>query len=157
MVRDGELMICDAQSLINGVGTLLSEGSYDAGTVDTMVAAFQARGAVRHDIGQGNPLFMNVQIVEDVDSAGGAATLKFELITADDEALTSNVVSAAITGDAIAEATLVAGFKAPFPVIIPPGLGADRYYGARFTIAGEAITAGKVDIWLSQRPVPRWP
>lgn len=157
MVRDGELILCDQQSLVNGVGTFLSEGSFDAGTVDTMVAAFQARGAVRHDVGQGNPLFLNVQIVEDVDSAGGAATLKVELVTADDEALTSNLVSVAITGDAIAEATLVAGYKFPFPVILPPGLGADRFYGLRFTVAGEAITAGKIDAWLSQRPVARWP
>lgn len=157
MVRDGELFLCDAQSLVNGVGTFLSEGSFDAGAVDTMVAAFQARGAVRHDVGQGTPIFLNVQIIEDVDSAGGAATLKIELVTADNEELTSNLVSAAITGAALAEADLVAGFKAPFPVMLPPGLGADRYYGLRFTVAGEAITAGKVDAWLSQKPVARWP
>lgn len=157
MVRDGELMLCDQQSLVNGVGTFLSEGSFDAGTVDTMVAAFQARGAVRHDVGQGNPLYLNVQIVQDVDSAGGAATLKVELITADDEALTSNVVSHAITGTALLEADLVAGFKMPFPVTLPPGLGADQFYGLRFTVGGEAITVGKVDAWLSQKPVSRWP
>jgi hypothetical protein len=157
MVRDGELMLCDQQSLINGTGTFLSEQSFDAGTVDEMVAAFQARGDVRHDVGDGNPLFLNVQIVEDVDSAGGAATLKVELITADNEELTSNVVSHAITGTALAEAVLVAGKKFPFPVTLPPGLGADQYVGLRFTVGGEAITAGKVDAWLSQKPVARWP
>lgn len=150
-------MLCDGQSLVNAVGTFLSEGSIDAGAVDTMVAAFQARGALPHDIGQGRPVFLNVQIVTDVDSAGGASTLKFELVTADNEALNSNLVSVAISGAAIAEATLVAGYKASFPVILPAGLGADRYYGLRFTVAGEDITAGAVDAWLSMQPIPRGP
>jgi hypothetical protein len=158
MVRDGELMLCDQQSLVNGVGTFLSEGSFDAGAVDSMVAAFQSRGAVRHDVGQGNTVFLNVQIVTDVASAGHASTLKVELITADDDALTSNVVTAAGgISDAIPEATLVTGYKFSIPVVLPPGLGAKEYYGLRFTVGTEAITAGKVDAWLSQRPVARWP
>lgn len=158
MVRDGELILCDQQSLVNAVGTFLSEGSIDVGAVDTMVAAFQTRGAVRHDVGQGRTVYLNVKIVVDVDSAGGASTLQVELITADDDALTSNVVTAAGgISAAIAEATLVAGYKFAIPVVIPPGLGADQYYGLRFTVAGEDITAGKVDAWISMQPDPRWP
>lgn len=155
MVRDGEMILCDQQSLVNAVGTFLSEGSYDFGAADSMVAAFQARGTLPHDHGAGNPLFLNCVIVEAVDSAGGAATLKLELITADDEALTTNVVSHAITGTALLEADLIAGFQAPFPVTLPPGLNADRWFGLRFTVAGEAITVGKIDVWLSPQPVPR--
>jgi hypothetical protein len=158
MVRDGELMLCDGQSLVNGAGTFLSEGSFDAGTVDSMVAAFQSRGSPPHDVGRGKVVYLNVVITTDVDSAGDAATLKAEVITADDDALTSNVVTAAGgISAAIAQATLVAGYQFSIPVVLPAGLGTDQFYGLRFTVGVEAITAGTVDAWLSSEPFPRHP
>lgn len=153
MVRDAELMFSDAQSLAVGVGTTLSDQSLDVGAPDTMAAAFQARGAVPHDIGKGRPVFLIVQVVEDFDSAGDDTTLKAELVTADDEALTSNVVSIAIT-PAIAQAVLVAGYRFMVAGVIPPGTGADRYIGIRYSTGTSTATAGKVSAWLSLTPAP---
>jgi hypothetical protein len=158
MIRDGELILCDAQSLANAVGTFLSEASFDSGTVDSMVAAFQSRGAVPHDVGKGRPVFIICKIDSDVTDAGGTSTLKVELIEADDEALTSNVRSISISGAAIAKASLVSGYPFSVPFILPPDPATPkRYYGLRFTVAGEAITGGTVSAWLSPHPMPLMP
>jgi hypothetical protein len=155
MIRDGELILCDDQSLANVVGTFLSEQSIDSGTVDSMVAAFQARGSVPHDIGKGKTVFLCVQITADVTDAGGTSTLKVELVEADDEALTSNVRSVAISGAAIAKASLTAGYPFQVPYVIAPDPATPkRYYGLRFTVAGETITGGTVAAWLSPFPMP---
>jgi hypothetical protein len=155
MIRDGEMILCDDQSLVNAVGTFLSEQSIDSGSVDSMVAAFQSRGAVPHDIGKGKTVFLCCQITSDVTDAGGTSTLKVELIEADDEALTSNVRSLSISGAAVAKASLVAGYQFAVPYVIPPDPATPkRYYGLRFTVAGEAITGGTVAAWLSTHPMP---
>ncbi len=143
MLLDLESLFSNDQSLVATAGAILSEKSIDVGAAGTIPGAFQARGTAPRDVGKGMPVQVLVQVTEDFDSAGDVVTCVFELITADDAALTSNVVSISKT-PAIAQAALVKGYQAMVPGVIPPGTGADRYIGMRYTTAVADATAGKV-------------
>ena len=96
-------------------------------------------GAQARDIGAGEDLYVDFRIT--TAFAGGTST-KFEVIVADDAALTSNVQVVGSSNDALT-ATLVQG--AATAVRINPILGSKgkRYLGARYTVTG-TNTAGKV-------------
>jgi hypothetical protein len=147
MLLDKESMFSVDQSLAVIAGTTLSDKSIDVGAAGTIPAAFQARGTAPRDIGKGKPVLVLVEVTEEFDSAGDDTTLKAELITADDDALTSNVVSIGIS-PAIAQAALLKGYQFMVPGVIPPGTGADRYIGLRYTTGTSTATAGKVNAGL---------
>jgi hypothetical protein len=91
------------------------------------------------DIGAGESLYMNFALTAAI--AGGTSTA-FEVIVADNAALSSNVVVVGASG-AIATASLTLG--ANFAVRINPIIGSTgkRYMGARYTVVG-TNTAGTV-------------
>lgn len=72
-------------------------------------------------------------------TAGGAATVTFELVQADNADGSGNTTVIASSG-AIAVASLTAG-SAPFDVYIPDT--SRRYIGVRFTVATGPLTAGQ--------------
>lgn len=89
----------------------------------------------------GRPLILTTQ-VGTAATAAGAATVQFEIISADDAALTTNVTSHYITA-AIGKATLVAGYR--ITMVAPPDGGGNKfrqYVGARYTVATGPLTAG---------------
>lgn len=141
MQFDAHATLCDDQTLINGVGTFLSDKSFDLWQGRTALDTDALGNAPISDPGRGKGLDLIVQITTTVDSAGGAATLKCELVMADDEALGTNLVVLQVTA-AIAEAVLLAGYQFRFSGL-PPGVS-KRFLGLRFTVAGEAITVGTV-------------
>lgn len=102
------------------------------------------------DIGAGEPLIGTFLVVTALLASGGAATLTVELISADDAALTSNVVSHAST-EAIPKASLVAGYKRTLAVPPRTNIGADRYWGFRYTPATNDFTSGTLDAWFGPR------
>ena len=74
-------------------------------------------------------------------TAAGAATVTFEIISADDAALTSGVVSHT-TSATIGKATLVPGYRVA--LTMPMGTKSKRYVGMRYTVATGPLTAGTV-------------
>jgi hypothetical protein len=131
------------QNLAQVVATYLSDKSINVGAAGTIPAMFQAIGSSGlRDVGKGEQLPVLVQVVETFTS-GGAGTLQVKLVTADNEALTSNLVIRGST-EIIALATLAAGYKFLVPSEIPPGLGDDQFIGLQYVIAGATMTAGKV-------------
>ncbi len=124
------------QSLVAAVGTLLGDRSIDNGDAGTDALG----NTMLRDLGRGTPLEAHIGIVTAVDSAGGAATVKAQLVMADNEALTSNLTVLAQTA-AIAEAVLVAGYKFRVCGRLPPGT-TKRYIGVQYVIAGEDVTVG---------------
>ena len=127
MITDYNLRISTDQSIaINGT-TALSDNSVDL--------------KVARDMGEGRQLFMNFAITTAMSAGTSCA---FEIIIADNAALTSNVVSLATT-PAIARASLVAGYNAA--LAIPPQIASlgKRYLGARYTVVGDnSAGTGKV-------------
>lgn len=135
MMLDKENTVSNQQSLIIAVGSALSDFSIDLGA-----AATDSLGnSVISDIGRGMA-DMLVQITETVLAAGGAATIDFQLVMADNAALTSNLVVLQTTG-AIAKTVLLAGYQPRLR--IPVGIS-KRYLGLRYVVAAFDVTAGKV-------------
>lgn len=95
--------------------------------------------SVARDIGEGQDLFMNFAVTEAF--AGGTST-NFEVIIADNAALSSNVVVIGASG-AIVTASLPLGTNVA--VRLNPQIGSlgKRYLGARYTVSG-TNSAGKV-------------
>ena len=95
--------------------------------------------SVARDMGEGGDLYMNFAMTEAF--AGGTST-NFEIIIADNAALSSNVVVIGASG-AIVTADLTLGKNVA--VRLNPQIASlgKRYLGARYTVSG-TNTAGKV-------------
>lgn len=97
--------------------------------------------SVARDIGEGENLFMYFNV--DTSLTGGTS-VKFEVVVADDAAISSNVTVVGST-DAVLTASLVAGYSTA--VRINPSIASlgKRYLAARYTIVGTygagAVTA----------------
>ena len=113
--------------------------STDQAVTTTAVSSDTIDLSVARDIGEGHNLNMNFAMTEAF--AGGTST-NFEVIIADNAALSSNVVVVGSSG-AIATASLTLGTNVA--VRINPLIGSlgKRYIGARYTVSG-TNTAGKV-------------
>jgi hypothetical protein len=122
MITDKLLRVSDAQAV--------TTTAVSTDTVDLSVA---------RDIGEGGDLYMNFAMTEAF--AGGTST-NFEVIIADNAALSSNVVVIGASG-AIVTASLTLGTNVA--VRLNPQIASlgKRYLGARYTVSG-TNSAGKV-------------
>lgn len=106
----------------------------------TAVSTNTADLSVARDIGEGEPLFVNFAL--GAAFAGGTSTA-FEVITADDAALSSNVT---VIGSSGALLTAALTLNKTIVVALNPlvaSLG-KRYIGTRYTVVGTNNTAGTV-------------
>lgn len=94
------------------------------------------------NIGRGGPSRIYAQVSNPAGvTAAGAATVTFEVITADDGALTTNVTSLYTTGP-IGKAALTPGAR-PLDIVTPNT--SQPYIGVRYTVATGPLTAGTFD------------
>lgn len=103
-------------------------------------------GPLLNDIGRTEVELM-VQLTETFTS-GGAATVDFQFVQADDAALGTNLAVVQSTG-ALAKALLVAGYQPGVGPRILVGRVTQRWIGMRYVIATAAGTAGKVSAGLN--------
>lgn len=122
MITDKLLRVSDSQALTT-----------------TAVSTDKVDLSIARDIGEGENLFMNFALP--VALAGGTS-VNFEVVVADDAAISSNVTVVGSSG-VIATAALVAGYNAA--VRINPIIGSlgKRYMAARYTVVG-TYTSGSV-------------
>jgi len=113
--------------------------STDQAVTTTAVSTDTVDLSVARDIGEGSDLYMNFAVTEAF--AGGTST-NFEVIIADNAALSSNVVVIGASG-AIVTADLTLGKNVA--VRLNPQIASlgKRYLGARYTVSG-TNSAGKV-------------
>lgn len=119
---DKQLTVSDAQAV---TATAVSTNAYDT-TATTPI----------RNLGIGRQVFMLIS-TSIAATAAGAATVTFELIQADDAALTTNVEVLAASA-AIAKATLVVGYQ--LAMALPSNTR--RFIGVRYTVATGPLTAG---------------
>lgn len=122
MITDKLLRVSDSQALTT-----------------TAVSTDKVDLSVARDIGEGENLYMNFCVPT---ALTGGTSVKFEVVVADDAAISSNVTVVG-SSDAVAAASLVAGFNQA--VRINPIIGSlgKRYLAARYTIVG-TFSAGAV-------------
>lgn len=113
--------------------------STDQAVTTTAVSTDTVDLSIARDMGEGEDLFMNFAMTEAF--AGGTST-NFEVIIADNAALSSNVVVIGASG-AIVTASLPLGTNVA--VRLNPQIASlgKRYLGARYTVSG-TNSAGKV-------------
>jgi hypothetical protein len=119
-----------------GVQTTMT-GQTATGTNTSVLSTNTIDLGTARDIGKGEMLEV---VVEVITAASGGTSVQFQLIQADDAALTTNV-QVIVQTDAIAVATLVAGTQVPLHVSRVDPYPARRYLGLRYVFVG-AVAAG---------------
>lgn len=138
MIMDELLEFCDA--------TALNTGAADTYLIGDVINL----GSAGRDIGNGRTVYLVITVDTDVDSAGDGVTLAFTLASdaqaaiADDGTATEHIVT-----EAIPQATLVAGYKRVLPL---PVMDYEQFLGILQTTAVEAVTAGKINAFLTLDP-----
>lgn len=149
MPIDANEMLSDNQDLAQVVGSYLSTKSLDmwGGAQQTTIRG----NSPVMDFGRGNPMELVVQVTEAF--VGATATVLAELVMADNEGLTTNLVSVnqapggSITVG-IPVATLIVGYVFRLPL---PSFGlTKRWLGIRYNIFTATTTAGKCSAYLAR-------
>lgn len=139
MIMDKLAEFCDATALSTAGTGLAAIGS----TIDL--------GNPARDIGNGQQLYL-VITVDTAVTSGGAATVSFQLVS---DSVTPPAAASTETlhwaSHAIPKATLVAGYKlvVPLPSVNP---AYERYLGIQQNVAVAALTAGKINAFLTMDP-----
>lgn len=137
MILDERNKFCNGTALNTG-----EAGSYSIGNVIDL-------GAVHRDIGNGEQLYLVIQ-VDTTATSGGAATGQFSLVSdAQDDISTNGSASVHFQTDAIPVAKLVAGYNVASVALPMEGKAYERYLGILQTTGTAAFTAGKVDAFLT--------
>lgn len=98
------------------------------------------------------PVYLVIAVTETLNSAGGAATALFKLMSHSTATITSGVTH--ITTKAFTEAEALAGTI--LLCVALPQAEYGKYLGLSYTIAGETSTAGKVNAYLTLDPPNGW-
>ncbi len=139
MILDERTEFADAVS----VGTPNNSTVNVGDTIDTDVI---------RDIGAGHPLYLIIT-VDTAITSGGAATVAFLLVSdSTDTIATDGNATKHLESDAIAKASLVAGFTMVMPLpSVNPAYERHLAFQVKET-SGNALTAGAVNAFLSQDP-----
>lgn len=146
MILDKRNEFCDNVALNTGAaGTYVIGNRIDLG--------------VARDLGGDQSLYLVVLAAVGI-AAGTAGTVAFQLVSADDAALTANPVvhaqsNAFVTGADTGTTTLKAGTSLLAIQLPQEGTGYKRYVGIRQVTGTAAVTAGAVDAFLTP-DVARW-
>lgn len=143
MISDKLATFAEATALNTG-----GAGSYTVGEQIDLGIAAAGMGAL---VGL-NTLYWVILVDTQFDSAGGAATAAFSLVSDDAAALSTPTIHAATA--AIAEASGTPGVLLAC-MAVPITSAWQRYVGIRQTTAGEAFTAGAITSFLTPTP-PAW-
>jgi predicted RecA/RadA family phage recombinase len=151
MIQDAKLLLSGAISASDNSIT----GQTVTGTNTSVLSTNTVDLSTARDIGEGQDLYGRFQVST---AAAGGTSVEFQVVTADNAALSTNVTVIGSTG-AIATAALTAGAR--FACGVNPRIAnnGQRYVGLRYVIVG-AMTAGVyvgdlgIEIQDGQKPYP---
>tara|TARA_R100000808_G_C2130451_1_gene139763 strand:- start:566 stop:1021 length:456 start_codon:yes stop_codon:yes gene_type:complete len=123
-----------------------------SGTDTDLIGDVVDLGATVPDLGNGQPLYFVIQVDTAVTS-GGSATVQFHLASDAAAAIaTDGSATYHWSSAAIGKATLVAGYELITPVPLNGSNAYERYLGMLTTTGTAALTAGKVNAFLTYDP-----
>ena len=136
MIIDSRGEFADAETLATATGRALVGDVVDL-------------GAASRDVGEGETLYLVVQVDTAVTSAG-SATVDFELVSDAAAAIaTDGSATVHASTGAIGKADLTAGYQRA--IALPQGTY-ERYLGVISNVGAAALTAGKVNAFLTKNP-----
>jgi hypothetical protein len=144
MILDERTEFADAATITTATGAHIIGDVIDIGLPGARPGV---AGSGTKDLGNGQPVYCVVTIDTAVTSAG-AATVDFAIYSHTTATITSGA-SAVATG-AIGKATLVAGYT--HILTLPAGVELNQYVGLVATVGTAALTAGKVNAFLTLDP-----
>lgn len=139
MILDERTEFADALTCVANIGNAILGDVIDLGATPTL-----------RDLGNGEPLYLVIQV--DTAVVGSSSTVQWQLASDSTANLASSKTVHLDTG-AIAEATLVAGYTKVYA--LPIEATYERYLGIWQTVATGNLSAGKVNIFLTQQPA-KW-
>ena len=142
--------------LVDYLNQFCDNVALNTGTAGTYLIGSQIDLTTARDIGSPEPIYLVIQMTASVNSSG-STSITFKLAsdatpaTATDGSATEHVVTADF-----AKADLSAGTVVYRGVLPMEGAQAyERYLGILQVTTGNAVTAGSVDIFLTNKP-PKW-
>lgn len=144
MIFDSRLELADAATLSTG-----GAGTYTlTNAIDT--------GSVSRDLGNGEPTYLVITVDTNITS-GGTATLNFQLVSAATGTLTSSPTIHAQTStvtvpSSSTDATRTKAGNTVWCLALPQGAAYLQYIGVNYTVGTAALTAGKVNAFLTHDP-----
>lgn len=140
MIMDEKLEFADATALST------------AGTGLAAVGDVIDLGATPQDLGNGQPLYLVIQVDTAVTSAG-SATVSFQLVSDGTATLAANGTETLhYASAAIPKASLVAGYEIVVAVPLEGSIAYERYLGIQQNVGTAALTAGKINAFLTFDP-----
>lgn len=137
MLMDSRLDLCDATSLNTGAANTYLIGSQ----------VYLGAGCL---YGDPTDLWWVINVDTAVDSSGDGVTLTFKLASDDSAAVSTTTSTVLVTSPTFTQATLAKGFvwatKLPVSTTVP-----EAYLGVLQTTAVEAVTAGKINSYLTTK------
>tara|TARA_R110000765_G_scaffold200964_1_gene306403 strand:- start:2808 stop:3254 length:447 start_codon:yes stop_codon:yes gene_type:complete len=137
MIMDSLLEFADGADISQAAGTYLS----------TNVVDLQSA----RDIGNGQPLYLVIQIDAAVTS-GGSATVQFRLRSDSVAAVHATTSTGHTDSGAIAVASLVVGYQIIMPLPPEGSVLYERYLGVQAIVAAATTTAGTYSAFLTLDP-----
>ena len=135
MFMDERNEFSDGQTCANAASTVLSTNVIDS--------------SVARDLGNGQPVYLVIQIDTTVTS-DGAALIQFRLRSDAAAAIHATTSTAHVDTGAIPKATLVAGYTQVIP--LPMGTTYERYIGVQHIVSAATTTAGTYSAFLTLDP-----
>ena len=108
-------------------------------------------GTPARDIGAGQPVFLNIRVRTGITVASSTGTIRYQLVSASDDAITSSVVVHAQTGDLTTSTTAIAAGTEIANIAIPAGTSYGRYLAVREVVGTTNTNAGAVSAFLSKQ------
>lgn len=110
-------------------------------------------GAAGMDPGNGQPVYLNVHVVEEAFTDGGdSATLQLRLVSDDTATIHDTTCTVHFLSNLILKAALPLGATFSFPIPVS-GVPYERYLGVQGLVATAGFDAGKITAYLSLDPI----
>ena len=139
-IRDDRYIFSAAQSAEGTPGTEDSTNTIDFGSA--------ASGQSQVEMGEGEPLILNIDVVEVYAQGASDCVIQWNLLTSDDDSSWATLISTNAYEVELFAATILAAGSHVLKQPIPMGR-MERYVKLEIITSGAAVSTGTFNAWLS--------